>query len=332
MQKVDLSICMLTWNGRALTLACLQSLIENTRAITYEIVLVDNGSTDGTIDEVRARFPQVKLIVNASNQSFPCASNQALRVAQGRYAILLNNDMLFESDALSQMVAFMDGHSDIGVLGCRLRYPNGAVQHSAHADIKWWDHLFASFFLHRIFPHSRLFGRINCTYLDYDDNNLVVDVGFVVGAALMVRANDLEKVGLLDEQIFISSDDWEWCRRFAAHGYRIVYYTGAEIVHYHGMGTYRYEGNDRDAIRELSMLRILTSARYVYHKLHMREPIALLLFSFSHRLFSFSRVLTCGLQNLIFPNKADWGTFRGYWHGAWFPYNVMAQRYLRNQQ
>lgn len=331
MQRIDLSVCMLTWNGRALTLACLRSLIENTRAITCEIILVDNGSTDGTLNEVRASFPQVKLIVNASNQSFPCASNQALRVAQGRYAILLNNDMLFKNDALSQMVAFMDGHSDIGVLGCRLRFPNGAVQYSAHADVCWWDYLFAAFCLHRLFPRSRLLGRINCTYLDYDNNNLAVDVGYVVGAALMVRVNDLGKVGLLDERIIISSDDLEWCRRFAAHGYRIVYYTGAEIVHYLGMGTYRYVGAERDAIRELSVLRILTSTRYVYRKLHGREPLGLLLFNFSHRLFCLSRVLTHGLQNLIFPKKADWGTFRGFWRSVWLPYKVMARRYLRNK-
>lgn len=327
--KLDLSICVVTWNARDLTIACLKSLIEYTHCIEYEIFLVDNGSTDGTIEKVRNVFPQVNIIANTSNEGFSYANNQALRLVKGRYAILLNNDMLFNSDALSRMVAFMDHYCNVGVMECRLRLPNGTVQHTAHEDLKWQDYLFASFFLNQLFPRSRIFGRINCTYLDYEADNLVFDVGWVAGAALMVRTESIAHVGLLDERIFTTCEDWEWCRRYYSSGYRVVYYTGAEIIHYHGMSTVRYVGTDRNKVRKYSILRMSAGTYYVFSKLHAGRSFKIFLFALAFRLYCFSRVIALGLRNLLYPRKADYGTFRGYLVSAIMSYKFLGKQYLR---
>ena len=151
------SVCILAWNNYELTAACVKSILKLTRGVSYEIILVDNGSTDGTAQKISESFPAVKILRNEVNQGFTTGNNQALHVASGRYSILLNNDMLFESDALSKMAHYMDLHPDVGVLGCRLRYPDRRVQMTAHADIDWYDHLFHSLYLNRIFPKNRIF-------------------------------------------------------------------------------------------------------------------------------------------------------------------------------
>jgi GT2 family glycosyltransferase len=328
-KKFDLSLCIATWNACDLTMACLKSILGQTRGITYEIILVDNGSIDDTVEKVRKNFPQVKLILNSENKGFTYASNQALQKAVGRYSILLNNDTLLNMDALSKMVAFMDDNIDIGVLGCRLRLTCGTVQKTAYEDVSFWDYLFSAFYLHRIMPHSRIFGRSKSSYLDYEANNLVIDTGWVVGAALMVRTALINKIGLLDEKIVTFGEDWEWCRRFAAKGYRVVYYSGAEIIHYLGASSINYMGKDRDRIRKRSIMHATAGTHYVYRKLHKDGYCKIALFSLAFRIHCFSRVIALGLLNIIQPDRADYGSFRGYLESVFISYKSICKKYLR---
>ncbi|MHB0877604.1 MAG: glycosyltransferase family 2 protein [Anaerolineae bacterium] len=326
---LDLSVCIATWNARELTLACLRSLTRWTSGITYEVILVDNGSSDGTLAAVEVEFPHIRTIRNPANEGFVYANNQALRSAAGRYTILLNNDMVFESDALSQMVLFMDGHPGVGVLGCRLRYPDGTAQHTAHEDQTWQDYFYAALFLHRLLPRSRRFGRINSTWLDYEADDLAVPTGWVAGAALMVRTSQLSEVGLLDERLFAFSEDWEWCRRHAAHGNEVVFYTGAEIVHLHGMSSARYVGPRSSEVRRRTILRMAAGAQYVYRKLHPHASLDTALFDASFRLFCLSRVVALGLGSLLRLCRADRGTLEGYLISVLMSYGSLRKHYLR---
>lgn len=326
----DVSICIVGWNQVHLSSACLKSIVEQTKAVTYEIIFVDNNSSDGTSELVRSEFPSVKLIVNQTNLGFGRANNQALRVARGKYCLLLNNDMLLASDAVSRMVEYMDAHADVGVLGCRLVYPSGAVQMSAHGDPDWYDHLFHSLYLNRLMPKSCIFGNTDCTYLDFQAKDLAVEVGYVAGAALMVRTASLGEVGLFDEKIFLCAEDWEWCRRFARHGYRVFYYSGAEIVHYHGMSSIRSVSPNRDLVRQRSVLYLTASSHYVYRKLHAKQPFRILAFTFCFRLHWLSRLLGHGVLYLIGDSKANLGVIRGFFEGAVLPYRHLAVQYLNS--
>jgi len=320
---------MITWNALRLTTDCIKSIIEQTKGITYEIILVDNGSIDGTVEFIKNEFPFIRLIINQKNEGFTYANNQALKVSLGRYAILLNNDMVLEEDALTKMVRFLDDNPDIGVLGCRLRFPDGTIQHTAHGDARWQDLVYAAFYLYRLFPKSRQFGHMDCTYLDLKDDSLIADVGWVAGAALMVRREVIEKAGLMDERIFIFSDDWEWCQRIAKRGFRVVYYAGAEIIHFHGQATTAYTGSALNEVRKRSILRFTATAMYVFRRLNTGSNIKIVLFDLSYRLFCLSRALVNGIRCLLRPKAGLKGILMGYLFSVFMPRKLLFKEYLR---
>ncbi len=225
-----LSVLIVNWNVRDLLRRCLQSVIAHSSTVPLEIIVVDNGSTDGSGEMVRTEFPQVYLIANPDNRGFPAANNQGLAVARGRYVLLLNPDTEVMGAALETMVAFADAHPDVGVVGPQLLNPDGTVQSSRRRFPTLATALFESTWLQPCAPR-RLLARYYV--LDRPDNE-IQDVDWVTGAALMARREAIEQVGPLDEGFFMYSEELDWCRRFRRAGWRVVYLPTARIVHYVG--------------------------------------------------------------------------------------------------
>lgn len=226
----DLSILVVNWNVRDLLRRCLQSILANLPACQLEIIVVDNGSTDGSVEMVRTEFPQVHLIANPDNRGFPAANNQGLAVARGRYVLLLNPDTEVVGNALETMVAFADAHPDVGVVGPMLLNPDGTVQSSRRRFPTLLTAVFESTWLQPYAPR-RLLARYYV--LDRPDDE-VQDVDWVTGAALMARREAIEQVGPLDEGFFMYSEELDWCRRFREAGWRVVYLPTARVIHYGG--------------------------------------------------------------------------------------------------
>lgn len=226
----DLSILVVNWNVRDLLRRCLQSILANLPACQLEIIVVDNGSTDGSVEMVRTDFPQVHLIANPDNRGFPVANNQGLAVARGRYVLLLNPDTEVVGNALETMVAFADAHPDVGVVGPMLLNPDGTVQSSRRRFPTLLTAVFESTWLQPYAPR-RLLARYYV--LDRPDDE-VQDVDWVTGAALMARREAIEQVGPLDEGFFMYSEELDWCRRFREAGWRVVYLPTARVIHYGG--------------------------------------------------------------------------------------------------
>lgn len=226
----DLSILVVNWNVRDLLRRCLQSILANLPACQLEIIVVDNGSTDGSVEMVRTEFPQVHLIANPDNRGFPAANNQGLAVARGRYVLLLNPDTEVVGNALETMVAFADAHPDVGVVGPMLLNPDGTVQSSRRRFPTLLTAVFESTWLQPYAPR-RLLARYYV--LDRPDDE-VQDVDWVTGAALMARREAIEQVGPLDEGFFMYSEELDWCRRFRKAGWRVVYLPTARVIHYGG--------------------------------------------------------------------------------------------------
>ncbi len=226
----DLSVIIVNWNVRDLLQRCLQSVFASPFAGHLEVIVVDNASTDGSVEMVRAEFPQVRLVANAENRGFPAANNQGLALARGRYVLLLNPDTEVLSDALQTMVAFADGHPDVGVVGPKLLNPDGSVQSSRRRFPTFATALWESTWLQPYAPR-RLLKRYYA--LDRPDDE-IQDVDWVTGAALMARREAVEQVGPLDEGFFMYSEELDWCRRFRGVGWRAVYLPTAQIVHYVG--------------------------------------------------------------------------------------------------
>lgn len=227
----DLSVIIVSWNVRDLLRRCIHSILSHADAhVSLEVIVVDNGSTDGSPQMVEAEFPSVCLIANAENRGFTAGNNQGLAIAGGRTVFLLNPDAEVVGNALSTLVAFADAHHDVGVIGPQLRNPDGSVQSSRRRFPTLATALFESTWLQPVAPH-RLLERY---YVLDQPDEAVLDVDWVDGAALLARREAVERVGPLDESFFMYSEELDWCRRFRQAGWRVVYLPTAQIIHHRG--------------------------------------------------------------------------------------------------
>jgi len=232
----ELSIVVVSWNVRDLLRRCLLSMSPDSPPLTghhapgIEIIVVDNGSTDGSVEMVRAEFPTVRLIANTDNRGFPAANNQGIAAARGRYVFLLNPDTEVIGDALATMVTFADAHPDVGVVGPQLLNPDGSVQSSRRRFPTLATAFFESTWLEPYAPRS-LLRRYHMLDTPCD---AMQDVDWVTGAALMARREAIQQVGLMDEGFFMYSEELDWCRRFREAGWRVVYLPSARIIHHVG--------------------------------------------------------------------------------------------------
>jgi len=180
---------------------------------------------------VQAAFPQVQLIVNATNRGFAAANNQAIAQCSGRYVMLLNPDTEVVGEALTTLLDYMDDHPQVGVTGPQLRYADGHLQSSRRRFPTPLTGFFESTLLQQWFPRNRWLGRYYV--LDRQDD-AISEVDWLVGAALVVRREAIEQAGPLDEGYFMYSEEMEWCRRIKACGWRVVYLPAATIIHHEG--------------------------------------------------------------------------------------------------
>jgi N-acetylglucosaminyl-diphospho-decaprenol L-rhamnosyltransferase len=255
----DLAIVIVNYNVRDLLRRCLQTLFASD-GVDFRVCVVDNNSPDDSAAMVQTEFPQVHLIVNRENVGYPAANNQGLRalgVDDGRrttddgrrtmddgrrtmddgrrtttvprYALLLNPDTELPPDGLAKIVAYMDAHPDIGVIGPKLVLPDGQLDMACR---RAFPTPAVSFYrmvgLSRLFPHSPRFGRYNMTFLDVDE---VAEVDSVVGAFMMVRGTAVQQAGLMDDQFWMYGEDLDWAKRIKDAGWRVVYYPEVTVLH-----------------------------------------------------------------------------------------------------
>ena len=230
---MDVSIVIVSWNTRAILSDCLRSVFEQTKEVSFEIFVIDNSSHDGSADMVRAEFPRVKLIENAQNRGFAAASNQGLRLASGRYMLLLNPDTLILDDAISRCVRYADLHSDVGVVGCQVLEDENRISNTGFSFPTPLNLFLTLSGLSRAFPRSRLFGRPELGWWDRDSEQ---DVDVVPGMFMLVRREAIAQVGLMDESYFVYWEETDWCYRFSRAGWRRVFTPSARIVHLDGGG------------------------------------------------------------------------------------------------
>ncbi|MCX7840627.1 MAG: glycosyltransferase family 2 protein [Anaerolineae bacterium] len=229
----DLSISIPTLQAKDFLRDCLRSIYAHTHC-SFEIIVVDNASRDGTLEMLRDEFSAVRVIANNTNVGFAKAINQALRVSQGRYALLLNNDTVVLPDALDRLVAFADAHPQVGICGPKILNRDGTLQKQCRRSYATpWD-LFCYFSgLSTLFPHSPLFARYLMTYRDENETH---PADAVSGACMLIRRAVIEQIGLLDEQFFAYQEDTDYCFRAKRAGWQVYYYPEAQIIHYAGRG------------------------------------------------------------------------------------------------
>jgi GT2 family glycosyltransferase len=230
---IDLSVIVVTFNSRSLTLACTASVAAEQAAGPYaiELLVVDNASTDGTADALRETAPGARVLVQPANLGFAGGNNAGLAAAQGRYLLLLNSDTEVRPGALAALVAFMDAHPEAGACGPMLLNPDGTLQPTGR-DLPTLGSLFLD--MTRLYKLMRrdLYGQRGRDYQE------VAAVGELSAAAILVRRSVYTQVGGLDPGFFFYYEDIDWCKRIGDAGWRIYYVPQAQVMH-HWQGTSR---------------------------------------------------------------------------------------------
>jgi N-acetylglucosaminyl-diphospho-decaprenol L-rhamnosyltransferase len=220
----DVAVVVVTYDALPWLERCLESVAG------YETVVVDHGSLDGTIEAVRDGFPAVRLI-QQENRGLAAGWNRGIRETSSRYVFLLNADAWAAGDAVVRLAAFADAHPEAAVIGPRLRNPDGTLQRSVRGFPTLWRLATEYLFLRKLAPRSR---ALNAFYAGGFAHDRVREAEFLMGAALFVRRAAIDVVGLLDEDFFIFSEETDWCFRFVAAGWKVLFFPGAEVVHVGG--------------------------------------------------------------------------------------------------
>jgi GT2 family glycosyltransferase len=240
----DLSICIVTYQSKDFLRECLRSITEKTNRnpdfpCTYEIIITDNRSTDGTAEMLRGEFPDVQVIVNERNQGYTAPMNQALRKAQGRYLMQLNPDTLILPGAFERLVSYLDNHPETGICGPKVLNPDGSLQKPCRrGDPRPWA-VFSYFSgLAGRFPKSRFFGEYLMSYMDENQTHPAAGVS---GSCMLIRRAVVEQIGYLNELFFAYQEDADFCFRARQANWLVVYYPEAQIIHYGGQGGSKVE-------------------------------------------------------------------------------------------
>jgi len=238
MESVDVGIVIVNYNTRDLLRRCLETVLAS-RDVSSRVYVIDNNSSDGSVEMAIAGFPEVTVVRNADNVGYPAANNQGLRLLgydddgvsaeAPRYALLLNADTELPEDGLATVVAFADDRTDIGVVGPKLIRPDGSLDKACRRSFPTPEVSFYHMIgLSKLLPKSPRFGRYNLSYLD---ENETAEVDSVVGAFMMVRREAIRDAGLLDDGFFMYGEDLDWAFRIKQAGWRVFYYAGVTVLH-----------------------------------------------------------------------------------------------------
>lgn len=226
---VDLSIVIVAWNVRELVLDCLASILEAKLGVSYEVILVDNGSLDFTVETVSRQFPETRILALPKNIGFGAGNNRGLEVMRGRHAVLLNSDTIVLPGGLEACVRYLDQHARVGAVGPQLLNPDRTKQNCIHNSPNLLSEVVGQSLLRRLFPR-----RYPSKGVDYDGP---VEVEAVLGACLFVRREVIDEVGLIDEGYFFFLEETDWCHRIRAAGWRVAHLPGAHVIHLYGEST-----------------------------------------------------------------------------------------------
>lgn len=217
---VSLSIVIITWNQLSFLEKCLQSLHFIMECDGVEVIVVDNGSTDNTCQYITDTYPQIRLLVNDCNRGVAYARNRGMEIAQGAKILLLDNDTIADKTAIKGMETYMDQHPQVGLCTCKLVDGNNQIQQSFKPFPGLWIKM------------KNVLGLSN-------KNPSVTQVGilpfepiYVIGACQMIRREVIDRIGLLDENIFYGPEDADYCLRTVSAGWKVVYLPQYTIVHY----------------------------------------------------------------------------------------------------
>lgn len=245
MRNIDVSIIIVNFNTKNLTVACLNSVIKHTKGVVYEVIVIDNASTDGSFEEIQKiakKHKNIHLVKSSKNLGFGGGNNLGMERARGRYILLLNSDTKLHEDSISKMIEWMDEHNMAGVATCKLTNPDGSTQATGGSlpslfkifswslfldDLPVWSKIFGSYHPHA--PRS-IFGS--------GYYNKIHQQGWVTGAFMLIRHEAYISVGGFDSKFFMYTEDVEYSFRIRCQGWQIWYVPITSILHIGGASSF----------------------------------------------------------------------------------------------
>lgn len=288
-EEIKVSVVIVNYNVKFFLEQCLLSVRAATAGINAEVFVVDNNSSDGSVDYLRSKFPDVTFIEKKDNPGFAVANNEAIKLAKGQYILLLNPDTIIGEESIRTLSFFLDEHEKAGGIGVKMIDGHGIfLPESKRSFPSPWVSFCKIFGLSKLFPHSKLVARYSLPYLNPNKQHKV-DV--LAGAFMMIRHEALDKVGLLDESFFMYGEDIDLSYRLVLGGYG-NYYIPERILHYKG------ESTKRD---NLSFVRNFYGAMHIFYKKYY--PRSGWLMSFLIRLAIFLKAFGATIKRVIVPNQ-----------------------------
>jgi GT2 family glycosyltransferase len=231
---MQLSIVIVSWNVKDLVCQAVASILQNPPRHTYEIIVVDNASTDGSADALAAKFPQIQLIRSPQNVGFAAGNNLGFQQAAGQYLLCLNPDTAVPAGTLDFIIEALERDAGLGALGVKLLNPDGTLQPSCKsfpgADTILWNALALDVLL----PRSKIFGKYNMSWFAHDRE---LEVDQPMGAALALRRKTLDTTGVFDERYFMYFDEVDLCYRIKQAGWKIKFFPQVSVTHHWAQST-----------------------------------------------------------------------------------------------
>lgn len=241
---MDLSIIIVSFNVKNLIKECIESILKTKNGFIYEIIIVDNASTDESVEAVKGlRVRGLRIIENKKNLGFAKAVNQGIKSAKGDYILILNPDTKVKTDSLKKILNFAKSHPEVGIVGAKLINPDGSIQPSVY-HFPSLKRAFLEFWLGKKGEYEK--------YAPLTKNPLEVDA--VTGAVMLISKRTIEKVGLFDERYFMYFEDLDYCRRVKRAGLKVFYFPEAPVLHYHGQSAIKVGNQARKWLVESSKI------------------------------------------------------------------------------
>ncbi len=255
---IDISIIIVNYNVKEFVKNLLFSLHKALEKYSSEIIIIDNASSDGSVNDIQEKFPYVNVIANKINVGFGKANNQGLEISKGKFIVLLNPDTIVREDTFSKLIEFIEANKEVGMTTCKVLNPDGTLQLACRRSFPGpWTSFTKITGLSNFFPKSKLFSKYNLTYLDENKEN---EVDAISGSFMMFTREVYEKVGGFDPQFFMYGEDLDLCYRVQSAGYKVFYTPTTEIIHYKG------ESTKRSSIDET---KIFYNAMHLFVKKHL---------------------------------------------------------------
>ena len=251
---MDLSIVILNYQTFELTKNTINSIFEYEYPFSYEVLLVDNASGDDSLSRLKDYFKDNVIFIESSeNNGFAAGNNQALKIAKGKYQLLLNSDTIVWENTLESIYYYMEKHTDVGATGCRVLLENGDLDKACKRS---FPNVKNSFFRLFHIPTNRKDDNYNLDNLPDDG---IYEIDCLTGAFMFIRKEALDEVGFLDETFFMYGEDIDLCFRIKQAGWKIVYYGKSKITHFKGASSKKQKSK---------LIYEFYRAMYVYYKKH----------------------------------------------------------------